>query len=98
MANTRTRRLIAAEPAAKTLGAATRARRRLQEEAIKLNRGILAAQKRLVEIDAEEEIHSAVIEAAGGAIASAHAEPEPETVAKKKPTRKKATPRKKKSR
>ncbi len=76
MANTRTRRLIAAEPIAKTLGAATRARRRLQEEAKRLNRGILVARERLVEIDAEEEIHAAVIEAAGGEIAAAYAEPE----------------------
>ncbi len=75
MANDRTRRLIAAEPTAKTLGAATRARRRLQEEARKLTRGIQVAQARLVEIDAEEEIHAAVIEASGGRIAEAYAEP-----------------------
>lgn len=56
MANQRTRDIAAAGPSIRSLNLANNARRRLQEEAIKLNRAIHAAQERLREIDEEEEL------------------------------------------
>lgn len=75
MASPRTRRFVETEGSVKRLGVAIRARRKLQEEAKLLNRGIMVSQKRLVEINEEEEIHSAVIEAEGGNIAAANEDP-----------------------
>lgn len=76
MATERTRRLIAVGSSTRRLNAATGARQRLKEEAIKLNRVIQAAQSRLKQIDEEEEVHSAAIEASGAEIVAAHAEPD----------------------
>ena len=79
MASPRTRRLILKEGSFTRGGAAVRARRKLKQEAILLNRGIQDAQKRLIEIDEEEEVHSAMIDAEGGEIAEANEDPpEPE--------------------
>ncbi len=75
MATPRTHRLIKLADASALLNAAIRARRRLKEEATKLNRGIQIAQERLAQIDEEEEIHAAAIDEHGGAVAAAHAEP-----------------------
>ena len=76
MASPRVRRLISVASASTELNDAIRARRRLQEEAIKLNRSIVAAGERLTEIDKEETILSDSIERYAGMIAKAHAEPE----------------------
>jgi head-tail adaptor len=54
---------------------AAKARKRLQVEAIKLNRAIRQGQERLSEIDEEESVHAAAIEEHGGKVAAAHAEP-----------------------
>jgi len=75
MASPRTRSLIKAQGSFKRCGAAIRARNRLQQEAILLHRGITEAQARLAEIDAEEEIHSAVILTEGDVIAEANKPP-----------------------
>ena len=78
MATPRTRRLIKTGPDARLLGAAIRQRRKLQEELIKLNSVVAAAQIRIGEINAEEEVASAAIEQHGAEIAAAHNEPEVE--------------------
>jgi hypothetical protein len=77
MATDRTRRLIATGDAARELSAAKRMRRLLQDEAIKLNRGVAAAQARLAEIDDEEDVLSATIDKAGGEIHDAYADEPP---------------------
>ncbi len=77
MATDRTRRLIAVADSAVEFSAASRARRKLQEEAIKLNRVVAVAQARLVEIDQEEPIFAAAIDKAGGEIAAANADEPP---------------------
>ncbi len=76
MATPRTRRLIKVAGSNNRMSTANRGRRRLQEEAILLNRGIKNAQARLVEINAEEEIYASVIDAEGDVIAAANADPE----------------------
>ena len=75
MATPRTHRLIEVADASRQLNTAIGARRRLQEEAIGLNRQISAAQARIVEIDSEEEILSAAIDTHGATVAKANAEP-----------------------
>ena len=76
MATERTRRLVATRDASAKLNGAQRARQRIQKEAIELHQGIADAQKRLVEIDDEEELLSESIDTYAGVIADAHAEPE----------------------
>jgi hypothetical protein len=77
MATDRTRRLIATGDAAREFSTAKRLRRRLQDEAIKLNRAVAAAQARLVEINEEEDVLSAAIDKAGGEIHDAYADTPP---------------------
>ena len=76
MATSRTHRLIGVADASRRLNAAIGARRRLQEEATRLNQNIAVEQSRLTEIDAEEEVLAAAIDEHGGAVAEANAEPE----------------------
>lgn len=78
MATERTRRLINTGNAAARMNAAERARSRLYVEGKKLLRGITEAQKRLKEIDEEEEVLSATIDECGAIIAEANAGPEAE--------------------
>lgn len=75
MATQRTRELMACEPDLRQLQAAIRSRRRLREEAIKLNRVVRAGQERLREIDEEEEVLSTMIDAAGEAVETAVTKP-----------------------
>jgi hypothetical protein len=74
MATPRTRRLVASQDAARKLADAIGDRQGLYEEGIKLNRAVAQAQARLVEIDEEEEILAAAINAAGDEIAEAASE------------------------
>ena len=72
MATDRTRRLVGVQEESTKLSAALRGRRRLQEEAIKLHRERLIIEKRLSEIDDEEELWAAEIDRAGGVVAAAN--------------------------
>jgi hypothetical protein len=75
MATERTHRLISAEETASKLATAIRARRRLYEEGVKLTRQRIVLDKRLAEIDEEEEILSATIDECGELVAQASANP-----------------------
>lgn len=100
MATQRTRDLVAAGPSVRTLNQAINARRRLQEEGIKLIRVVQAAQKRLAEINDEEELLATIIDAAGHDVESAVTKTPSITLpaatpAKKKASKKKASVKKK---
>lgn len=75
MASERTRRLIRNAESVTKLGNAIRARNRLREEAIKLTGQRLEIDRRLGEIDGEEEILAAAIDDCGDLVAAANAEP-----------------------
>jgi len=75
VATPRTRRLVGTGDASAKLAGAQRSRARLREEAIKLHQAVALAQKRLEEIDEEEQVHSDAIEHYAGMIAEAHKEP-----------------------
>ncbi len=75
MATPRTHRLIGVADASRRLNTAIGARRRLQEEATRLNQNIAVEQSRLTEIDAEEEVLAAAIDEHGDTVAEANAEP-----------------------
>ena len=78
MASAQTRRVIAAAQDVSRLSMAIRARRRLQEEAIRLRRTIVAAQARLSEVDEEEALLSEAIDAAYANLRAAGDSIEPE--------------------
>jgi hypothetical protein len=76
VATPRTRRLIKVGDDSARLNAAIRSRRRLQKEATTLLGDIDRLTTRLNEVNEEEGVISAAIEAHAGKIATAHAEPD----------------------
>jgi len=78
MASAQTRKVIAAASDVSRLSMAIRARRRLQEEAIRLRRTIVAAQARLSEVDEEEALLSEAIDSAYANLRAAGDALEPE--------------------